>query len=200
MADIELVGLDEYQARLDKIATSNPGFDKRLRAAIAHILKDAQKDLIGGAKEGLGMNGDPRHAAQAIRYTVYRKIFGGNLNILQKQKGGAKSSYTPDRHPSSGRGGNRWGRNSRTIEIDGYEGASRGFILRFLNQGTKPRFIHSYTANDGERHNLINPKKGGKRENIDGRDWFGSKTRATLESAETKLNQLLNDAINELFI
>ena len=134
MADngtIELKGLSEFEKKLEQLRTDNPGFEKRLRDVIRKVLGHARANLRKDAASGLGMDSDPRHAYKAVRFAVYKRLFGGQLNILQSRRAGASTTYSPPRTLKAGqRGGNRRLRTSRNL--DKYEGVDRGFILRFF--------------------------------------------------------------------
>ena len=132
----EVTGLAELSKKLDALLTSSPGMEKRIKRIIGKALRQAEKKMESYIASDVLKN-DPRSARKALRYTVYRRILGGNLNILQGKRRGAVSSYTPERHPSPGRGGNRKARSERTIRMEGYEGADRSFILRFQNAGAR---------------------------------------------------------------
>ena len=151
MADIQngtitIKGIDELEKKLTKMRTEDPTFEKRLRGAIREILKEARKELSGDAKENLQMQSDPRSAYKAVRSSVYKRLFGGQVNILPSRRAGAMSLYEPPRTLTAGqRGGNRRPRSKRTTDLMSYQGKDRGFILRFLNAGTGDRTINNST-------------------------------------------------------
>ena len=136
----KVVGLDAQMKQLDALLTKDPGMEKAVKGIIREALKMVRRKLSGGASAGLRMKNDPRQAYKAIKMAVYRRILGGNVSILQKRKAGAKHDmWLPSGHV--GRGGNRRKRSQRTIDLQSYYGEDRGFILRFLNQGTQERAI-----------------------------------------------------------
>lgn len=131
----QVTGLAELSKKLDAMLTTNPEMEKRIRRIIGKALKHMQTWM---SKQAAGaMDSDPRKAYKAVRYAVYRRLLGGNVNILQRRKAGEAGSYMPERHPSHGRGGNRKARSERTANLEGYQGADRGFILRFINGGAR---------------------------------------------------------------
>ena len=91
-------------------------------------LKRVQKATQQAARAALG--DDKRQAYKGIRVTKYKRIMGGNVNILAKKKGGIYviSSETP-------RLRNRY-RSERTKALQSYAGPSRSFVLRILESGT----------------------------------------------------------------
>ena len=124
---------------------------------------------------------------------VYRRIFGGQVNILQSRRAGAMRLFEPPRKGTSdprGRGGNRVVRQERTTTIMSYQGKDRGFILRFLNGGTDVRSIHSMGGRD-----LVNAPKGGNRGSIAPRNWFGQRSQQEMEQAAQQLDKMIDDII-----
>ena len=188
MADIQngtltITGLDAFEKKLREIETTNPGFEKRLRAAIRQVLAEVRSHLQQSAQSGLDMKSDPRHAYKAVRYAVYKRLLGGQVNILQSRRAsGKRSSYEPQRKGLPVRGGNRRPRSKRTEELMSYEGKDRGFILRFLNQGTTDR-----------------TSLGGNRGSIKARNWFGPKSQAELQNAAANLQTIIDRVINDEF-
>ena len=195
---IEIEGLDEQVKQLRRMMSENPYFRRRVNAVIKTVLSTARKQVAQQAQGA--MDSDPRHAYKAVRSAVYRRILGGNLNILQKRKAGAPGNYQKPRKGLPKRGGNRWGRSERTKQLEGYEGADRGFVLRFINAGASNRAIRSYTDSSGTRHDLLTHAKGGSRGNISARNWFGQASQQALESASASMQEFIDQIINEEFI
>lgn len=195
---IEIEGLDEQVKQLRRMMSEDPHFRRRVNAVIKTVLSEARREVTQHAQGA--MDSDPRHAYKAVRSAVYRRILGGNLNILQKRKAGAPGNYQKPRKGLPKRGGNRWGRSERTKQLEGYEGADRGFILRFVNAGASNRAIRSYTDSSGTRHDLLTHAKGGSRGNISARNWFGQASQQTLENASASIQDFIDQIINEEFI
>lgn len=195
---IEIEGLDEQVKQLRRMMSEDPYFRRRVNAVIKTVLSEARREVTQHAQGA--MDSDPRHAYKAVRTAVYRRILGGNLNILQKRKAGAPGNYQKPRKGLPLRGGNRWGRSERTKQLEGYEGADRGFILRFINAGASNRAIRSYTDSSGTRHDLLTHAKGGSRGNISARNWFGQASQQALESASASMQDFIDQIINEEFI
>ena len=206
MADIKngvvtIEGLDALEEKLKRMKTDDPTFEKRLRGAIRQIMTEARKDLSGNAQTGLNMESDPRHAYKAVRYAVYKRIFGGQVNILQSRKAGAGRLYEPPRtlEPSK-RGGNRRLRSQRTEQLMSYQGKDRGFILRFMNAGTDGRKI-GFTPNDKRKVDKWNKHPNtGNRGAISARNWFGSASQRELNQAAEKLQAIIDRIINDEFV
>ena len=195
---IEIEGLDEQVKQLRRMMSEDPYFRRRVNAVIKTVLSEARREVTQHAQGA--MDSDPRHAYKAVRSAVYRRILGGNLNILQKRKAGAPGNYQKPRKGLPKRGGNRWGRSERTKQLEGYEGTDRGFILRFINAGASNRAIRSYTDSSGTRHDLLTHAKGGSRGNISARNWFGQASQQALESASASMQDFIDQIINEEFI
>lgn len=199
-------GYDEQMKQLKRMMTDDPTFRRRINAVLGKVLKEARKAISDNARSVVGK--DPRHAYKAVRSAVYKRILGGQVNILQKRKAGTPSNY---RKPMKGlpkRGGNRWGRSQRTKDLECYEGTDRGFILRFLNAGTADRGITSYTDSGGTRHSLRSASSQnikthaltGNRGSISARNWFGGASHSALEKASLQLQELIDRIIENEFI
>lgn len=199
---IEITGLSEFEEKLQQLRTNNPDFERRLRAAIRKILGEARANLRKQAATELGMQSDPRHAYKAVRYAVYKRLFGGQVNILNSRRAGAETAYTPPRTLSPGqRGGNRRQRKSRNLNK--YEGVDRGFILRWLNSGmtkTNPRVIR-FMENDLRKVDRWNKHPNtGNRGAITGRNWFGAASQRELEAVAGKMQEIIDKIIKDEFV
>lgn len=204
MADngiITITGLSEFEAKLQKLKTDNPGFEKRLRDAIRKVLSEVRKSMQNSAKAGLNMNSDPRKAYKAVRMAVYRRLLGGQVNILNSYNARPGLYYEPTRHPSH-RGGNRMKQSQRTRDIMSYQGSDRGFILRFLNAGTEVRYIGGRNGRtQSQRDRFIENHNGtGHRGKIASRNWFGPRSHDELENASRNIQALIDDIINDVFV
>jgi hypothetical protein len=206
MADsstITIEGLSEFDAKLAKLKTDNPGFERRLRAVIRKILGHARANLRKAAGSGLRMDSDPRQAYKAVRFAVYKRILGGQVNILNSRRAGSGSYYEPPRHPSV-RGGNRRPQSMRTRQLMSYQGIDRSFILRFLNQGTKDRNIQhlkEIKRADGTSKFKWSSDNGmyGNRGAIKARNWFQGASLAELQSVSHEMQELIDNIINDEF-
>ena len=153
-------GLQEQMKQLDALLASNPDMEKRMRRVISKVMVKAQKRMQKDVGDDIPH--DHRNAAKAVRKAVYRRVLGGNINILRKRRAteGA-SNYTPKRTLRSGqRGGNRRLRSGRTIQLNSYQGSDRGFILFWLNSGTNNRNIEEFRK-DPHRSAVKRGSQGG---------------------------------------
>lgn len=193
---IEITGLEERIKQYGRMSTQNPMMQKRINEAIRKVLMQVRAALQRDARSGLGMKNDPRNAYKAVRMAVYRRLFGGQVNILQSRKASNLRLYEPPRKGTSdprGRGGNRVVRQERTTTMMSYQGKDRGFILRFLNEGAgrmDSRSIHSMGGRD-----LVNAPKDGNRGSIAPRNWFGQRSQQEMERAAEQLDKIIDDII-----
>lgn len=199
-------GLQEQMKQLDALLASNPEMEKKMRRVISKVMIKAQKWTQKEIASDLP--NDPRHAAKAVRKAVYRRILGGNINILRKSRAteGA-SNYTPTRTLKSGqRGGNRRLRSERTHRMDSYNASDRGFILYWLNSGTGNRQERGF-RNDPHRSQVKRGSQGGDvnkygktvntgaRGNIAPRNVFASNIIALGEFIDQELNREFADLL-----
>ena len=201
MADqstIEITGLEERIRQLGEASTNNPMMQRRIREVIRQVLARVRKDLQDHAASGLQMQSDPRSAYKAVRYAVYRKLFGGQVNILSPRNKGKGRLYEPPRklQPHQ-RGGNRRTRSDRTTELMSYFGKERSFVLRFLNAGTRVRYNGGRNGRTEEQYNtfIAHHEGSGHRGSISARNWFGGASQHQLENATKNLDKMINDII-----
>lgn len=137
--DVEVSGFADTAETLGRIMTNNPYMAGNLKKLIRQVLKEARKRLSGDIANYL--ENDPRKAARAVKYGVYKSLFGGNLSILNKRKAGAKYQLIRQKTLQPGqRGGNRRPRvDDGRNRLENYYGSDRGFVLRFLSSGTVER-------------------------------------------------------------
>lgn len=192
MADIsgafEVDGLVRQKEALESLLMSNPAMEKKVQGLIRKVLLAARREVSNAANQTSVMKSDPRQAYKAVKSAVYRRILGGNISILSKKRAGARGPVPPIYHAlehrtnSKGnhRGGNRMPRSRRTEDLLTYQGADRGFILRFLNQGT----------NDRE-------SRIGNRGHIAPRSFFANSSQQAMEKAAEQLDGLIEDLIKQ---
>lgn len=186
--NMEVTGLDELSKKLDRLQAKDSQMEQRITKIIREAIKAARSMVTADAKGATGS--DPRHAYKAVRTMVYKRILGGNINILQKRKAGSgKSGYEPPRTLRPGqRGGNRVPRSKRTQQVMDYEGSDRGFILRFLNTGTGNR---EAGTRGGRLH--------GNRGSIAARNWFPSSGQRAMNAAAQYIVDEIDRLIAEEF-
>lgn len=205
-SSFDVDGLVQQRKELDQLLMKNPAMEKKMQKIIRTVLGKVRRALASDAKNA--MKSDPRQAYKAVRTAVYRRILGGQVNILNKKKAGAPGSYVPTKTLKSGqRGGNRRVRSPRTRALQGYQGSDRGFILRFLNSGTSDRYINFLP--DSSREHVHRGSQGGnvkkygrtintgRRGNIASRNWFGQRSHVEMENAAANLERMIDDLIKE---
>ena len=190
MADIsgafEVDGLVRQKQELESLLMSNPEMEKKVQGLIRKVLLAARRDVSKSAQDKIKT--DPRQAYKAVKSAVYRRILGGNISILNKRKAGKRGPVPPVVHQletrvnSKGnhRGGNRMPRSRRTEDLLTYQGADRGFILRFLNAGTSERNT-----------------RYGNRGSISARNFFENSSQKAMEQAAAQLDALIEDLIKK---
>ena len=190
----------EQQKALEAALSTNPKTQKTLQKLIRKVIMEARAKVVSAAERK--MDHDPRHAAQAVRTAVYKKILGANINIFSSRKAHGLNSYEPPRKGVSGRGGNRRTRSGRTRQIMGYAPLDRGFILRWINDGTPGARNIEFTPNDHRKVDKWNKHPNtGNRGNISARNFFrGAGEQALAQAAdnlagliETELEAMLNN-------
>ena len=199
---VTISGLDAFEKKLKGLETTNPGFEKRLRGVIRKVLGEVRAKMRESAQTDLGMKSDPRKAYKAVRYAVYKRVLGGQVNILNS-KNTVKGNYEPPRKGLPVRGGNRRARSPRTQELLDYEGVSRGFVLRFLNAGTDDRYAgFGRNGRTQEQRERFIQSHGGRgfRGSIAPRNWFGPRSQRELENAAGNIQAIIDKIINDEFV
>ena len=183
---------DNLQAAM----TTDPKMRKAVQQHIREALFEARRDVMASSP----LESDPRGAIKSIRTSVYEKILGGNINILNGKKAHGSNNYEPPRKGSSGRGGNRRPRSQRTQEIMSYAPIDRGFILRFVNSGTKTRVIGFRNTIKGNRSRYESltsriyrgdKSRTGNRGSIAARNWFMSSAESAMANAAANIAEMI---------
>ena len=182
MAEIQMEGIGVVLEGLSDLRTDSKRMRSDLKKIIRTVLAYARKAISQDAFDLLP--NDPRKAYQAVRHSVYKRVLGGQVNILAKRRAvGRMSIMRPARTLKPGQwGGNRRKRRAKTNQIDGYIGSDRGFILRFLNAGTEDR-----------------ETRYGRRGRIKTRNWFGTSSAFAMDTAAGKLEELIDRAVEEVW-
>lgn len=137
-SDVVVSGFLENSEMLGHLMTTDPSMAAYVKKTIRQVLKEARGKLSKDIASYL--ENDPRKAARAVKFGVYKSLFGGNLSILTKRKAGAKYELIRQKTLQPGqRGGNRRPRVADRNRLDYYYGADRSFILRFMSSGTIDR-------------------------------------------------------------
>ena len=190
----------EQQQILEKALSTNPKTQKALQKLIREAIMGARADVVNSIKFA---NGDPRQSRRAVRTAVYKKILGANINIYNSRRGGSAGTISYERprtlRPGQ-RGGNRRQRSERTKQIMGYGPMDRGFILRFVNSGTKTRVIgfrNTVKANRSAYEKRVTRISRGEKSNtgnrgsIAARNWFMQSAESALGNAAQTIADLI---------
>ena len=186
MENVQIDGIVKQREELEKLLMSNPAMEKKVQGLIRKVLLEARKVVSNKAKSEI--KADPRQAYKAVKSAVYRQILGGSVSILNKRRAGARLPVPPVVHQlehrvnSKGnhRGGNRMPRSRRTEDLLTYQGADRGFILRFLNAGTSDR-----------------ESRIGRRGAIAARGFFADSSHTAMQKAAEQLSTLIDELIKK---
>ena len=154
--------------------------EKKIQGIVRNVLKKARSRISNDTRQYTGK--DIRQAYRAVKFSVYKRVLGGNVSILNKRKGNVQMRYIePPRKLQKGqRGGNRIKQSQRTKDLLSYYGTDRGFVLRFLNNGTDDR-----------------TSRFGNRGRITPRNWFGQVGQKQMEEAMEELAQLIDEEIQK---
>ena len=175
--------VDQQNRAFGRLMATDKETRKRIQKIIREELKDTAKRLREDAK--YEMKEDPRKAFRAVKSSVYRRILGGNVSILNPRKAGAryqlirnrKLDINPHQH-----GGNRRPRSARTEQVDSYFGKDRAFILRFVSSGTAAR-----------------KTRYGNRGSIVARNWFQNMAPREMELAAGNLAEVIEEELAEAY-
>jgi len=176
----------EQQKVLEAALSTNPKTQKALQKLIRKALMEVRPELVSAARGA--MDSDPRGAANGIRLSVYKKILGGNANILNSRKAGKPTTYEPPRKlKPHQRGGNRVPRGERTNKVMHYGPHDRQWILRFLNSGTSDRMA-------GSRGGRLSGNRG----SIAARNFFSGAAASSLTKAADNLATLIDTELEAM--
>ena len=171
----------ENNVQLDRLLITNPDMEKKVRGIVRKVIASAMGPVQAAADRQ-----STKQAAQAIRKAVYKKILGGNINILDSRRpAGGRAPLPPEspRKRSHAVGGNRIPRSRRTEDLLTYTGRDRAFILRFLYSGTPKRDTNGI-------------RRVGQ---IAARNWFQNITHRELQAASEQFDLLLDALIQKEF-
>ena len=178
----DAVVLEQKQV-LEQALSTNPKTQKALQQLIRKAIMEVRPQVVSSVKGAL--DSDPRGAAHGIRTAVYKKILGGNLNILNmRRKAGKPTTYEPPRklQPHQ-RGGNRVPRGARTNTVMHYGPHDRGWILRIINSGT---------INGDRTAGTRGGRLSGNRGSIAARNFFRGAAEPALQKAVNNLAMMID--------
>ena len=179
---------------LEKLLMSDPEMEKRVQGLVKQVLREARKKITSAIHSDSSiMKSDPRQAYRAVRHSIYKRLLGGQVNILRKKRAGARGSV----------GTSRRGQSQRTEDIMSYKGADRGFILRFLEKGTDDRQV-AHLNNQGIQRTTRTGNRDykgeiGNRGHISGRNFFGRLSNEAMAEAAQQLEMLIDEVLQKEF-
>ena len=189
--------ISNQEQNLRAAMSTDPKMRKVIQQHIREALFEARRDVMAA----FPAESDPRDARRAIRTSVYDKVLGGNINILTGKKAHGTNNYEPQRTLTPGqRGGNRRKRSQRTQQVMSYAPLDRGFILRFVNSGTKTRVIGFRNTLKGNRTRYENRvyrinrgdmSRTGNRGAIAPRNWFKQSAESALGTAAANIAEMI---------
>jgi hypothetical protein len=84
----------ENNIHLERLLTTHPEMEKKVRKIVRQVLKGAQASVAQAADLQ-----STKQAAQAVRKAVYKKLLGGNINVLDSRgKAGTRAPLPPVYH------------------------------------------------------------------------------------------------------
>lgn len=175
--------VDQQNRAFGRLMATDKETRKRIQKIIREELKDAAKRLREDAT--YEMKEDPRKAFRAVKSSVYRRILGGNVSILNPKRAGARYQLIRERKLDMNpyqRGGNRRPRSARTEQVDSYFGKDRAFILRFVSSGTAAR-----------------KTRYGNRGSIVARNWFQNMAPHEMDLAAGNLAAVIEEELAEAY-
>lgn len=195
----ELDGFVQQRKELEALLMSNPHMEKKVQGLIRKVLVQARRSV--GEAAAKSMDSDPRQAYKAVKMAVYRQILGGNVSLYNKKRASNTGSrYEPQRTLVPGqRGGNRRPRSMRTEAMQSYMGSDRGFVLRFLENGTPGmRNLKRFQYDKNRKENKWNRHPNtGYRGHIRPRNFFSGSSQKAMQIAAQKLTELIDNLIQK---
>ena len=193
------------EKNLEKMMTDDPETRKMIQDLIRETMWEARNAT---AHEVAGVIGGTMQSWRAVHNTVFQKILGGNVNILDSLKKGTanwkiiQKDRKVEQNPHM-RGGNRRKRSLRTAMIEGYEPKARGFILRWQDDGTRQRFIGGRnsraTGKNGLEYGKIKQRGTGNRGNITAGVFFYRIASKHLGAAAEKLSVMIQEEMSKIY-
>jgi len=177
----------ESNFQLEKLLSTDPGTERKLRKLIREVLKESRQEVVTSLHNQID---DPRNTAKSVRRITYKKILGGNLNILSKKRAsqGSVSIYEPPRKLRPGqRGGNRVPRGKNTQRWMSYGPSDRGPVLRWLSDGASNRMA-------GTRGGRLHGNRG----SIAPRNLFSRTATPKMNRAADRLAQLIDSELTAI--
>jgi hypothetical protein len=201
-AEIDRQILENHKLALQACMTVDSEMGKRLRELIFQELKRVRNDIAGRLKFA---NGDPRGTRGAVKRYIASKYLGGVVRIMDGKASGNRNSYEAPRKLRQGqRGGNRMIRSKRTDDILHYGPDERGFVLRFINSGTHPRYANGRNGKwnkQGNNSTFFKLQEQGDyfRGSIAPRNFMSRLGTPAMQKAVENLSRMVDEEFDKLF-
>lgn len=197
--------MERLNAQIEHLVHFDPSFEKRFQKVIDKALVAVRSGMVSDAAGLIGS--DPRMAQKAVRRSVYRAILGGQVNILKKRRAGKLIAEKDIRTSNATQWWRR--RGYKTGQMMRYQGSDRGFVLRFLNNGTVDRVSQTMDAHPIKRKSVSERPKNriyksqiigyrGREGNTSMRGYF-KKSESRMEGQTTTLAAMIEQLITEEF-
>lgn len=181
---LEYDGFKDIDDKLKTMSLSDPKVRKKIQEATWEVLAQVRKAIAANARFR-----DSRHnSIAAIRRSVFRKVIGGSVSILDSKRKANRGSFKAT------------GQNYRTALINSYSGRERGFILRFVNSGTEDRY-GGEGRNKGLSREYIASRRGkpGFRGRIKARNFFSAPAHSSIQKAAEQLADIIENEVTKQF-
>ena len=174
--------------QFEELLSTHPRMREDLEQAVREIMWEARETATERVKKYMFDSAHETH--KAIRNIVYRKVIGGELNILNVRRALRQGRVAPSRR----------GRTKDTERILSYRGVDRGFIFRFANDGTNRRITTNMDGHPMYRQSISErPKNRRYKSNILGfRGGVGDVRRGTIGMFEKEGTVVMAEAAGEL--
>lgn len=184
-AEIDEASFRQVNEALARLMVTHPDTKKRIKKMLQAEARKVRNNISKDVHNN--MPNDPRRAYAAVKRSLYKRVLGFNVSILNPRRGSVKamSIWRPprklDENPNQ-RGGNRRKRSDRTNQVDGYMNSFRAFVLRFNNSGTADR-----------------ETRFGNRGSLRMRRVFETSASFQMEGAMNEISQIIEEIMSEEF-
>lgn len=184
-AEIDEASFRQVNEALARLMITHPDTRKRIKKMLQAEARKVRNNISKDVHNN--MPNDPRRAYAAVKRSLYKRVLGFNVSILNPRRGSVKamSIWRPprklDENPNQ-RGGNRRKRSDRTNQVDGYMNSFRAFVLRFNNSGTADR-----------------ETRFGNRGSLRMRRVFETSASFQMEGAMNEISQMIEEIMSEEF-
>lgn len=160
-------------------------------------IQQAAKKVIGSGYKN--SHGDIREAWRALVANIWKsRGLGGSIALQHSSYNTETKPWQPERKGTRG----KRSRSGRTDQLDEYFGRSRGFILRWLNNGTAKRVTGGRNKRSrGVIRITRRPESGtpAYRGRIKGKHWFQDIANPVAQRAAQNIGERITSALSDQF-